>query len=136
MNRGELKQLAQKYLTGASTEEEKELLHQWYDATTDGEVENIQADASEEQVKQRILFNLQKSIRLEKKSLPVITRRDVSVKRILLQATSVAAILLMGLFISHPVNKRATGNKTMVSLCSGKMTMSACSKMGCNGKKN
>lgn len=136
MNRRELRQLAQKYLTGTSTEEEKELLHQWYDAATDGEDENIQADASEEQVKQRILFNLQKRMRLEKKSFLTITRCDVSVKRILLQTTSVAAILLMGLFTSHPVNKRATGNKTMVSLCSGKMTMSGCSKMGCNGKMN
>ncbi|MDB5009365.1 MAG: hypothetical protein JWQ06_154, partial [Mucilaginibacter sp.] len=38
MNKNELQQLAQKYLDGTATEEEKQQLNQWYDNNTGDEL--------------------------------------------------------------------------------------------------
>jgi len=68
MSTNELKRLAQKYFAGTASVKERETLHEWYDNTNDGWIENVDTNEpeTEEAIKQRIFQNLQKRILLEK----------------------------------------------------------------------
>jgi transmembrane sensor len=109
MSTNELKRLAQKYFAGTASAEEKEMLHQWYDATNDGWVEVVETNLpdTEEQIKQRIFKNLQQRIQLDKETRQQkVIKHDFSLRRILLPVASVAAILLIGVFIFQYANKQ------------------------------
>jgi len=118
MSTNELKRLAQKYFAGTASSEEKQMLHQWYDETNDGWVETVDTNApeTEEQVKQRIFHDLQKRMAFEKSTELQVAHRSFNVKRLLWQAASVAAILLIGFFVLRPAdNKQLIAEKHIVS---------------------
>jgi transmembrane sensor len=106
MSTNELKRLAEKYFEGTASEQEKQQLHQWYDATNDGWVEVVKTTLPEDevQIKQRIYKNLQKRIQQERGLQP---SRRTALRRILLPAASVAAFLLAGLFVFRSADKQA-----------------------------
>ncbi|MDB5117933.1 MAG: hypothetical protein JWQ79_3425 [Mucilaginibacter sp.] len=108
MSTNELKRLAQKYFAGTASAEEKQQLHEWYDTTNEGWVENVNTTEPEEQVKQRILHDLQKRIAMEKEAAqPKVIKHNFILKRSLWLAASVAAILVIGFFIlNQPVTKQ------------------------------
>ena len=72
MNKDKLKQLAAAYLLGTATEEEKQELHKWYDATMDQEEERVIIDTEETQdkIRQRILTTLLQKIAVSKQAEP------------------------------------------------------------------
>jgi transmembrane sensor len=109
MSTNELKRLAQKYFAGTASVEEKQMLHQWYDETNDGWVETVDTNApeNEDQVKQRIFRDLQKRIALEKEVEPQIIRRSFNVKRLVWQAASIAAVLVIGFFALRPAAEKS-----------------------------
>jgi len=98
MNKNELKVLAQKYLDGTATEAEKLLLHQWYDATGNDWVEiiNTSVPESEQDIKQRIFSKIETGIAPESENADI--KRQISVKRLVLWASSIAAAFLIGFF--------------------------------------
>jgi transmembrane sensor len=109
MSTNELKRLAQKYFAGTASAEEKEMLHQWYDATNDGWVEVVETSASdtEENIKQRIFRDLQKRIQLDKEAQQQkVIKHDFSLKRWLLPVASAAAVLLIGFYVLNNNNKQ------------------------------
>ncbi|WP_157262915.1 FecR family protein [Pedobacter steynii] len=99
MDRTELKRLAQKYLEGTASDEEKALLNQWYDTTEEGWVENVHTKKpeTEDQVRQRIFDNLKNKGFLKTEE---VDRSDaqVSWKRLMLRITAAAAVLSLVLF--------------------------------------
>lgn len=99
MDRNELKILAQKYLEGKASEEEKALLNRWYDTSGEGWVENVHTKRpeTEEQVRQRIFDNL-KNKGFLKTEEETETGRSVSMKSMLLKITAVAAVLTLIFF--------------------------------------
>ncbi|HWW40748.1 FecR family protein [Pedobacter sp.] len=96
MNKQELKLLAQKYLEGTATEEEKRLLNQWYDTTNDGWVEqvNTKIPETEDQIRLRMLNTLQQQINNKTPQ----GQKTSSWKRLLTWSVSAAALLLTGIF--------------------------------------
>jgi transmembrane sensor len=109
MSTNELKRLAQKYFAGTASAEEKEMLHQWYDATNDGWVEVVETNLpdTEEQIKQRIFKNLQQRIQLDKEAQQQkVIKHNFSLRRILLPVASIAAILLIGVFVFRYTDKQ------------------------------
>ena len=72
MHKDKLKQLAAAYLLGTATEEEKQELHKWYDATMDQEEERVIIDTEETQdkIRQRILTTLLQKIAVSKQAEP------------------------------------------------------------------
>lgn len=100
MDSNELKRLAQKYLAGGASDEEKALLDQWYDTVEDGWVENVytRKPESEEQVRQRIFDNL-KSRGFLKVEEPVSEISSAGVlKRWALRIAATAAVLALVFF--------------------------------------
>ena len=66
MEKTQLVSLAQKYLDGSATEQEIRLLHEWYDAAGEDEIEMVftrQEYESGEDIKKRVLTGLQRAIR-------------------------------------------------------------------------
>jgi transmembrane sensor len=102
MNKNELKLLAQKYLDGTATEAEKLLLHQWYDATGNDWVEiiNTSVPETEQDIKQRIFSKIETGITAEDGNTftKIDVKRHISVQRLALWASSIAAALLIGFF--------------------------------------
>lgn len=97
MNKQELKLLAQKYLEGTATEEEKRLLNQWYDTTNDGWVEHVNTNTpeTEDQIRLRMLNTLQQQINSSKTPQHQKTGHW---KRLFTWSASAAALLLTGIF--------------------------------------
>ncbi|TSJ43751.1 DUF4974 domain-containing protein [Mucilaginibacter corticis] len=123
MSTNELKRLAQKYFAGTASTEEKQMLHQWYDETNNGWVETVDTNTTEteQQLKQRIFRDLQKRMMLEKAE-PKVISRSFNVKRLLWQAASVAAILIIGFFVIRPADhKEITAEKHIVSAPANKV---------------
>jgi transmembrane sensor len=116
MSTNELKRLAQKYFAGTASPAEKQKLHQWYDATNDGWVETVDTEMTEteDQVKQRIFRDLQKRILFEKEQ-PQVIQRTFNIRRLLLPVASVAAILLVGIFLFRPVDEPLPVEKQIVN---------------------
>ena len=92
MNKQELQLLAQKYLQGNCTEEEKEILNQWYDTSYDGadEYVNTASPQTEEETGRRILGALQLQMRGDENIGGV---KGHQTKRLLLRWISAAAVL-------------------------------------------
>ena len=108
MSTYELKHLAKKYFAGTASAEEKELLHEWYDATSDGWVEIVETGLpeNEEQIKQRIFKNLQQRILLDKEiKQPKVVRHHFNLRSLLLPVAA-AAILLIGFFVFNSADKK------------------------------
>lgn len=75
MDKDKLIKLTNAWLNGTATEEEKQLLHNWYDAVEDKEEVVITAVAeTEEQVGQRILANLKSKIEFKKTKIVPLFR--------------------------------------------------------------
>ena len=94
MNKKEIQQLAQKYLDGTATAEEKKLLDQWYNTIhDDDQIVNvaIEEPESEADIKQRIFANLHQKIKQEPepRSYPGVLRRWY------VQIASVAAAIIV-----------------------------------------
>jgi DNA phosphorothioation-dependent restriction protein DptG len=100
MDRNELKRLAQKYLEGTASEQEKALLNQWYDTSEEGWVENVHTKKpeTEEQVRQRIFDNLKNKGFLKMEEMSENSGRSVSMRRLLLKITAAAAVLTLIFF--------------------------------------
>jgi len=100
MDRNELKRLAQKYLEGTASEEEKALLNQWYDTTEEGWVENVptKKPETEEQVKARIFDNLKSKGFLKTEEKRESSGDSGSMKRLILKITAAAAVLTLIFF--------------------------------------
>lgn len=96
MNKQELQLLAKKYLQGNCTEEEKEILNQWYDTSYDGvdEYVNTKSPQTEEETSRRIFGALESQIQADQ----IEAARSGKTKRLLLRWISVAAVLGMVLF--------------------------------------
>jgi len=93
MNKNELQQLAEKYLSGEASEEEKALLDRWYNTIHSGDdVVNvfIKDPESESDIKQRIFTNLQQEMDQE----PHAIKHPRFVKRMVVYIVSVAATII------------------------------------------
>eukprot|EP01133_Synstelium_polycarpum_P004680 gene4680-5466_t len=118
MNKQELQLLAQKYLKGKASEEEKRLLNQWYDTTNDGWVEyvNINTPETEEEVRQRILNSI-------KQQMPVgeTKKSFVSFKRLFVGSISTAAAVLLVFFGWQLFLKEKNNTPQLVQVPSSKI---------------
>jgi transmembrane sensor len=101
MNNRELKLLAQRYLDGTATEEEKRLLHQWYDANHDGWAEHVKTEYEETslEVKDRLYASLQSKKRLLNNQTPTTGKSVYNIKKLVVQVISIAAIFLIAFFL-------------------------------------
>lgn len=97
MNKQELQLLAKKYLQGNCTEEEKEILNQWYDTSYDGadEYVNTKSLQTEEETGRRIFGVLESQMQADQ-NIEIV--QSGKTKRLLLRWISVAAVLGMVLF--------------------------------------
>ena len=76
MSNYELSKLTKKFLAGTATDEEKQILHEWYDSAAMNEFAehvNTNSPETELQVKQRIFLSLQNKIKLQVLRLLPIT---------------------------------------------------------------
>jgi transmembrane sensor len=94
MDKNELQALAQKYLEGTATPEEKQLLNDWYDADNSdvSEIVDLQTDETEADVKHRLYNNLRQQLFEPQKP------RQSVVKRLVIWAGSAAAVLALTFF--------------------------------------
>ena len=94
MDKIELKTLAQKYLDGTATAEEKQMLGQWYDTIHAGEIEIVDLDKpeAEEDIKQRIFDTLHQKLSFNK------PEPAYPIKRLITWIGSAAAVLILGFF--------------------------------------
>jgi len=97
MDKNQLQLLAQKYLNGTATSQEKQLLDQWYDTGgTDGtELVDLQTDETEAGVKQRLYNNLKEQLLETQPS----QHKSGIVRRMIIWASSAAAVLVLALFV-------------------------------------
>ncbi|MCF0055062.1 FecR family protein [Dyadobacter sp. CY356] len=96
MNQEYLKILAQKFLDGTASQEEKQLLHSWYDSiTSSDQAEQVFSDSykTPEQLKQNIFGKLKERISKNEIQQPVVQRSVF--RRPLLWAVSAAAVLIL-----------------------------------------
>ena len=126
MNKYELQQLTQKFLNGTATAAEKQVLHQWYDNNTSGEqVEYVNAETPEtgNEVKQRILSRLQEQIVADGNTAVSPAKKPFSIRRILLPAASIAAMLVIVFLVWRPqVKAPVAGGSQLVSETPKKVT--------------
>jgi len=96
MDKNELQALAQKYLEGTATPQEKQLLNEWYDVGNSGTLETVdlQADETEADVKQRLYNNLKQQLFEPQEQ----RHRAGVVKRLVIWTASVAAVLALTFF--------------------------------------
>ena len=121
MDKNELQLLAQKYLDGTATSEEKQILDQWYNTIHSGWPETVDLDKqeTEEDVKQRMLDNLSKKLFTE---MPLKAEKPsgYSIKRMIFWMGSVAAVLVIAFFAwfnqnHNTVLKSPVADKQLVS---------------------
>ncbi|WGQ08454.1 FecR domain-containing protein [Pedobacter gandavensis] len=101
MNRNELKRLAQKYLAGEASTEEKALLNQWYDdAAEQGWLEKVETKTpeSEGEVKQRLFEDLKSKGFLNKEPLETPVKKQLTLRSLIFRITSAAAVLALVFF--------------------------------------
>jgi transmembrane sensor len=103
MDKNELHLLAQKYLEGTATAEEKQLLHQWYNTVQSGtpEIVDLKSDETEADVKQRMYNNLNQQ--LFAKAQPQRSSGAL-IKRMAIWASSAAAVLALTFFAWNRYN--------------------------------
>ena len=129
MNRNELQELAKKYMNGTATPQEKELLSAWYNEIHSGEeVENIPTDTfeTEDEVKQKLLKNIQDKIEAEKRKAIVLLPKPGLLRRMSLRVAAAAAIVLIAAgtwfyYKNTGADLVDTGNR-MVSITTKKIT--------------
>lgn len=99
MDKRDLTILAERFLRGVATEEEKALLHKWYDNwEDDDQIVVTKSSIQEEQLKQQILDGLKKSIAAEAVPLKTTRRRKywLAAASLLLMATSAVYFIYSG----------------------------------------
>jgi len=99
MDRIELKILAQKYLDGIATPEERQLLDEWYDTIHSGQPETVDLDEAEteEDIRQRMFANIQKNL-FVRPAAEAVKPAGFSIKRMAVWIGSAAAVLIMGFY--------------------------------------
>jgi ferric-dicitrate binding protein FerR (iron transport regulator) len=92
-----LAELAHRFTSGTATDEEKALLHQWYDSADREEIEHVSLPEreTEDDVRMRIKAQLQRAIEQEPREKP---RRIGYYARWIAAATTLVAVSLTGLF--------------------------------------
>lgn len=100
MNIEELKILAQKYLDGTATSQEKALLDQWYETVHNGETELVETKNREtkEQVRDRIFNQLKEKVVFESSGETVPVKKNKLI-RLFAGILSAAAVFAVVLFI-------------------------------------
>jgi ferric-dicitrate binding protein FerR (iron transport regulator) len=102
MDQKKLQELAQRYLEGTATEEEKRLLHEWYDKADeeDAEVELVFTNRKEgaDEARDRMLYALESKIE------PVIPARRPVLRRMITTAAALLVLSAGGLLLlsRHP----------------------------------
>ena len=129
MDNKELQRLAQNYLDGTATIEEKALLDQWYDTIHhDGQVETVWVSAHETEadVKQQMLTNILEKIKREKANERKVKLKNGGVKKLIISACSAAAAILIVTvavrYFSQAVPKIQT-NRTQLICVNAKKVM-------------
>jgi transmembrane sensor len=99
MDSNELKILAQKYMDGTATPEEKRLLDQWYDTVHYGATETVELNnpETEEGIRKRMFGNLNKQL-FDKQPDKVQTTPVFKMQRFVKWVGSVAAVLALAYF--------------------------------------
>jgi transmembrane sensor len=127
MDKNELQLLAQKYLDGTANSDEKQILDQWYGTIHSGWSETVDLDKqeTEEDVKQRILDNLNKKLFTEM-PMKVEKSSGYSIKRMVVWVGSVAAVLVIAFFAWFNQNhntavKSPVADKQLVSAPSNRV---------------
>jgi ferric-dicitrate binding protein FerR (iron transport regulator) len=124
MNKNELQQLAQKYLDGTATEEEKQQLNQWYDNNTGDELPeiiNIQTPETEEQIKQRLFNKIHQNMTVKSDIGSMDGKHSFSVKRLIIQVASVAAVFLVAFMIWYSRGNQPVAEKQLVNVPSNRI---------------
>ncbi|WP_316822324.1 FecR family protein [Pedobacter gandavensis] len=125
MNRNELKRLAQKYLAGEASAEEKAQLNQWYDAVDQGWLEKVDTKMpeSEEEVKERIFENLKSKGFLNTMPIEEAPHKKRHFSRSLMfRITSAAAVLALVFFgWQFAIDKFDLANGKMVNVPGNKI---------------
>lgn len=105
MDRNELELLAQKYLDGKATPEEKRLLDEWYDTVHSGlpETVNLPQAETEETVKQRMFNNLNQQLFTQAKP----GKQGSVIKLLAVWTGSVAAVMALMVFTYTWFNREA-----------------------------
>lgn len=100
MNTEELKQLAQKYLNGTATEQEKALLNAWYETIHNEETELVETKNPEtkDQVRDRIFNQLKEKAVLEGTVKPAAAQRNKLVKMVVRILSAAAAVFILIFF--------------------------------------
>jgi len=106
MDKNELQLLAQKYIDGIATHEEKQLLHQWYDTIHSDRPETVELDKPEtaDDIKQRMFHNLHQQLFADGEAMPA--KSFGLVRRISIWVGSAAAILAITLFTWSAFHKQ------------------------------
>ncbi|NCD71185.1 FecR family protein [Mucilaginibacter agri] len=112
MGLNELKLLAQKYLNGTATAEEKQKLDQWYDTVYAGgtEVINTNDNETEADVKQRIFENIHSKMHAGDNAAPP-ARPKHKMRQLLVTVASAAAVLAIVCYAMLPSVKTMIGDK-------------------------
>jgi transmembrane sensor len=115
MDKNELQLLAQKYLDGTATPEEKQLLDQWYDTIHTGWTETVdtERDETEADVKQRILDNLNQKL-FSKAEPEKVIKPGSTIKRLSLWIGSAAAVLALTFFTWSWYNQNNTSKISLI----------------------
>jgi transmembrane sensor len=99
MDNNGIKILAQKYMDGTATPEEKRLLDQWYDAIHSGTTETFELNSAEteESIRKRMLGNLSNQL-FHKQPAMAQTVTVFNIQRLVKWVGSVAAVLALAYF--------------------------------------
>jgi transmembrane sensor len=116
LNKNTLLQLAQKYLDGTATEEEKQTLHAWYDTADDEQIEMVFSDQPEsaENVEQRIFAGIQQRMHGEPATIHEIQPAKRKRPALWLAAAAIIGIMLCSigyLFYRNTDNKLLAGKE-------------------------
>lgn len=146
MDKALLAELAHRFTSGTATDEEKALLHQWFDAADKEEIEHVSLPEreTEDDVRMRMKARLQHAIEQEPQRTP---RRMGYYVRWVAAATTLVAVSLTGLYFwnAHKSRQAADvapsiarshtellpgGNKAMLLLGDGSMVNLGAAKNG------
>jgi ferric-dicitrate binding protein FerR (iron transport regulator) len=96
MNRNELQRLAERYLNGTATTQERELLNQWYETIHDSEqLEIISIEGTEEETKNRILEKIRSKVTNEIRTGTSAVKPSAIVKRMSFSVAATAAVVFI-----------------------------------------
>jgi len=148
VDKTQLAELAHRFVSGTATEEEKALLHQWFDSADKDEVEEVflPERATEDDVRTRIKSRLLAAINEETQDPPQDKSRPIGMYiRWMAAAAAIIAISLTGLYLwknnktqhppvaAAPINHNDLlpgGNKATLTLGDGSVVNLAAAKNG------